>query len=236
MLFPHLGITAFFNLLTATAIIDDAFNFSPSETLELDQFWNEDTAFEIPSRADDADDCLFSDLGSLGKTRARGLCSDLPPSIEEVELLNAEFRPSIEASGDSYDVALLSSSFDSNPRSELELSVGRGCRAEDFQFIGKIRARNPQCKAPDVFTPRQNWDPDLDQGIYKQGHPDWEFLHNLEWAPDENNDLICPMIVVGRRYAVCSSLNEFSDVIGDGVTLRNCELCTWFGRLVVRGV
>lgn len=203
----------------------DLFSFSPSEEIpDLDQLWSTDDTLDFASLGATSNECTLFDTGLVGKVRARELCSNLLPSSNDDELFASEELSSINGA-DSYDGAISYQPFNPGQSSDLALSVGGNCHASNFGSTEKLQARNEECRNTQVIPIKPGWDPNLEDGIYKQGHPDGVFLKGLEWAPLENNEEYCPAEFVGNRYAVCGPNNEVADVIGYGVTLRNCDLC-----------
>lgn len=216
-----LGFLALLNPCVISAASDDPSFFNPTDTTDLDLLWGTNDVFGLSSLGDAADECIPFDSGYTAKVRARGLCSELPPPVNDGDLFGPEGSLTVEGFDGSYDTLLS----DSDPTSDVVLAVGATCRSGNPQSIGKLRTRNSVCKNPTVTEKDPSWDPDLDQGIYKQGHPDYEYLRLLPFVPGDMNDAVCPRGRVGQRYAVCGPANELYDVIGEGITLRNVELC-----------
>lgn len=216
-------------ILMITAGSDELSLFSTTDTPDLDLLWNTDNTLNFDSPSDVPNDCISFDSGFARTVRAREPCGDLLSSpLDDGDLFNYEVPlfNSAELDG-SYDSALPDSSLALTLPSDLLLSAGANCKPGDNPSRKKFRARNGEvCKDPPL-TVREDrgWDKNLDWGIMRQGHPDYEWLRVLPFVPAENNDDYCPNVVVGRRYAVCGPNNEVLDTLGDGITLRNVHLC-----------
>ena len=230
ILFTWLGYTALSKLLVMSAADDGTLLTNPIDAPDPNSFWNlDDTGLGLLD--DSADECVSLDSGFLGAVRARELCGGISSSHDDGDLFSPEGSLDVEGSDSSYDVALFdpSSTSDSlsslDPTTDLIVYVGASCQSDDPQNIGKFRPRDTVCKDPEIMKKEPKWDPDQEWGITAQGHPDYERLRLLPYRPPKNIDESCPGWVVGRRYAVCGPDNEASDVIGDGITLRNCKLC-----------
>lgn len=219
-LFTWLG-----SILVITAGSDDASLFSPTDPPDLDLLWNTDNALTSGSLS--GDECISFDSGFASKVRARESCGDSPPPFNDGDLFEPELPLTIEPSDGSYDTPLSSDSLVTlNPTSDVLLSVGANCQPGSNESRRKFRARGEVCKdSPSAIHERPGWDENLDWGITRMGHPDYEWLRLLPFEPAENNDDYCPNVVVGRRYAVCGPMNEAQDVLGFGTTLRNVHLC-----------
>ena len=209
---------------------DDTSLFDLTDTAYDDLFWNTNSDLIAASPGDGAYECIPFDSGFVGRVRARESCGDLSSPINnDGELFDPGVPLSLEGyDEDSYDTMFSDSLMTLNPTSDFLLSVGASCQAGNIQSRRKFRARDGEvCKEPPTAVHLDpGSDENLEWGITKQGHPDYERLRLLPFLPGENNDDYCPSVVVGRRYAVCGPNNEAQDVIGFGTTLRNVHLCT----------
>lgn len=210
-----------------TAQGDDASLFSTTDTPDLDPLWDTDSDLSLASPGDVADNCISFDSGFAGRVRARESCGDLSPPVDDGDLFGSEPPLNIEGYDDgSYDTALSDSSFTWNSSSDFLFSIGANCQPDSSQSPSKLRARGEVCKdPPTIVHPQSGWNGDLDWGMSNGETPDYERLQQLPFLPGENNDEICPLDVIGRRYAVCGPMNEAQDVLGFGTTLRDVHLC-----------
>lgn len=235
ILFIWLGFSSLSKVVLSAAD-DDTFLLNPTDASDPNPLWSTDDD-GLTLLSDTANGCTSLDSGFLGKLRARGQCGDIPSSpINDGNLFSFDGPLNVEGSS---DIALLDQDQLSNsdslfgsdtlssldPTSDISISVGAACQSSNPQFLRRFRPRGAACKNPELVKKSPTWDPNLDLGIYTQGHPDYEWLRRLPFAPGRNNDEACPSWVVGYRYAVCGPSNEAQDVIGWGTTLRSCSLC-----------